>query len=105
MVYKIIRYRVGPERAEAFFNACSEVEASLRASPHCLYFGLSRCTEAPDNFVLTIGWDSLNFRLERFQASRKLEPFSDSVQPLTTAIWECGRYETVALEGREASHV
>jgi quinol monooxygenase YgiN len=98
MVYEILRYRIGPNRAAEFLQACSETEVHLRESPHLLSYDLSRCADAPQNFVLMIGWDSVEMHLENLQVARKLGAFRRSARPFSQDIWDCVKYDPIAPE-------
>lgn len=95
MVNELIRYRMEPERTDAFLAAYGEAEKSLGASEHCLEYELSRCTEAPGDFVLTIKWDSLDGHLKGFRASREFGSFFHAVQPFVGNVLEMRHYERV----------
>ncbi len=69
MVVEYIRYKIAEGRAEPFLHAYEQAEQSLRASPHCLGFELSRCSEAPEHFILRIQWDSAAGHLQGFRQS------------------------------------
>ena len=55
MIVEYIRYEVS--EAEALVRAYEAARASLDASPHCLAYELSRCSEDPKSFILRIEWD------------------------------------------------
>ena len=59
MVVEYVRYTIEPERSEIFLRAYEDAQRSLQESPQCLGFELSRCTEAPDHFILRIEWRSV----------------------------------------------
>jgi len=97
MIVEYIRYAVPAEKADALLAAYAEAQKSLQASPHCLGYELSRCTEAPDHVVLRIQWDSLDGHLEGFRGSPEFRPFLAAVQPFLTNIEEMRHYEPTAV--------
>ena len=97
MINEYIRYRISADRAEAFLSAYAEAQASLRASPHCLGYELSRCTEAPEQFILLIRWDSAEGHLRGFRASPEFKPFLRAIQPYVKDIEEMRHYELTAV--------
>jgi quinol monooxygenase YgiN len=88
-----IRYRIEASRSAAFLAAYQEAGASLRASEHCLGYELSRCTEAPDHFVLRIHWDSAEGHLSGFRKGPQFPDFFRAVQPFLADVEEMRHYE------------
>ena len=103
MVNEILRFRIAIARTMAFLDACREVERRLRLSEHCLSYELARCAEEPQDFILMIGWDSLNRSLKEFDEYRVMQPFLKSVQKFSADIFETRRYERVHLAVCEAA--
>lgn len=97
MINEYIRYRIAPERVDAFFTAYEGAQASLRASPHCLGYELSRCTEEPQSFILKIQWDSAEGHLGGFRKSHHFAPFLQAVRPFVGDIEEMRHYEITPL--------
>lgn len=97
MILEYIRYRVPEPRSEALVEAYQEAQASLQASPHCLGFELSRCTEAPDCFVLRIQWDSEEGHLQGFRKGPHFGAFLRAVQPFLSNVEEMRHYEATAV--------
>jgi quinol monooxygenase YgiN len=98
MIVEYIRYRIPEDRSAAFFAAYEAAEPSLRASPHCLGYELSRCVEAPESHILRIRWDSLAGHLQGFRASPEFRPFLRAVQPFIGDIEEMRHYEPGPLQ-------
>ena len=48
MVAEYARYRIGKERQPAFEEAYKDAQVFLKASPNCLNYELSHCTEEPE---------------------------------------------------------
>lgn len=92
MVNEYIRYRIGADRSDAFLRAYDDAQAPLRASEHCLGYELSRCTEAPECFVLRISWDSEKGHLEGFRGSPHFARFLETVRPFVGNIEEMRHY-------------
>lgn len=98
MIVEYIRYRIEADRAEAFVQAYQAAEESLRSSPHCLGFELTRCSEAPESFILRIQWDSTDGHLKGFRASPEFQPFLRAVQPFIANIEEMRHYEPTSIQ-------
>ncbi|MGH9847925.1 MAG: antibiotic biosynthesis monooxygenase family protein [Blastocatellia bacterium] len=58
MIVEYIRYTIPLERGAEFESAYAQAQTSLDASPQCLSYELSRCTEEPSSYVLRIEWES-----------------------------------------------
>ena len=93
MIVEYIRYKIAEDRAASFLDAYGEAEESLRASPHCLGFELSRCSEAPEHFILRIQWDSADGHLLGFRKSPQFPPFLAAVKPFLGDIEEMRHYD------------
>ena len=98
MINEYIRYRIAPERVAAFLAAYDEAQASLRASPHCLGYELSRCTDDPQYFILKIQWDSADGHLEGFRKGPQFPPFLRAVRPFVGDIEEMRHYDVTRVQ-------
>ena len=85
------------ERAAEFLRAYDAATESLRASPHCLGYELSRCSEAPEHFILRIHWDSSEGHLKGFRTSPEFQTFFQHVKPYLNDIEEMRHYELTPL--------
>ena len=97
MVNEIVRYRVEPEQTDAFLDASREARRSLRETLRCLSFELARGVDAPEEFLLILGWDSPDLGREDFLESRALDPFQPFERPFSAEILETLRYAPVRL--------
>lgn len=93
MIVEYIRYTIPADQADGFQAAYGRAQEALRASPHCLGFELSRCTEEPQSYVLRIAWDSLAGHLEGFRKSAQFASFLVEVRPYIDRIAEMRHYE------------
>ena len=93
MIVEYIRYKIAEGRAALFLEAYGQAQESLRASPHCLGFELSRCTEAPEHFILRIQWDSSEGHLQGFRQGPHFPPFLAAVKPFLPDIEEMRHYD------------
>jgi quinol monooxygenase YgiN len=93
MIVEYIRYRAPEPRGAALIEAYASAQHSLRASPLCLGFELSRCTEAPEHYILRIEWDSAEGHLEGFRKSEHFPPFLAAVRPFLADIEEMRHYD------------
>lgn len=97
MIIEYIRYTIDADRADRFVTAYGHAGESLRASEHCLGYELTRCTEAPDSFILRIAWDSERGHLEGFRTSAPFQPFFAAIQPFVKDITEMRHYAATAV--------
>lgn len=98
MIVEYIRYTVETARAAAFIDAYGAAASSLKESPHCLAYELTRCVEAPDSFILRIEWDSSDGHLNGFRKSTQFKEFFRHVQPFLKDIAEMRHYASTGLE-------
>ncbi|MDC0675616.1 putative quinol monooxygenase [Nannocystis radixulma] len=99
MIVEYIRYRV-PTDPEAFEAAYHRASESLRASPVCLAYELSRCEEAPEHYILRIEWTSTADHLQGFRRSPEFGPFFQAIRPWVAQIEEMRHYAPTGLTWR-----
>ena len=100
MILEYIRYTISSDRATEFETAYDQAAASLRASPDCLGYNLSRCTEDPTSYILQIEWTSHDGHLKGFRQSEEFKGFFQHVQPFLQQITEMRHYELTKVAGR-----
>lgn len=87
-----IRYRIDPDRRDAFIDAYRLAADALRASPHCLDYQLAQCEEEPDRFIVHIRWTSTGDHLNNFRRSDQFRQFFSHVRPYVGDIEEMNHY-------------
>jgi quinol monooxygenase YgiN len=87
-----IRYRVPPDRCEAFAKAYAAAGAPLLASECCLGYDVARCVEEPDRFIVRIQWTSVDDHLRKFRTSSQFREFFTHVAPFVDQIEEMQHY-------------
>lgn len=97
MIVEYIRYKNEPSEVEAFHAAYVKATESLRVSPHCLSYELTRCTDEPSVFILRITWDSADGHMKGFRPSAEFKPFLQAIQPYIKNIQEMRHYELTDL--------
>ena len=100
MVVEYIRYTVAVDRADGFLRAYESAASSLRQSPVCHAYELSRCSEAPEAFLLRIEWESTQAHLEGFRKSVEFKTFFEAIKPYVKDIQEMRHYEPTAVRWR-----
>jgi hemoglobin len=99
LIVEYIRYTIPAERHAAFEAAYDAAQASLVASPECLRYELSRCTEEPTSYVLRIEWTSLQGHMSGFRTGPDFPAFFAAVRPFVDCIAEMRHYEPTAVQG------
>lgn len=92
MVVEYIRYSVEDQDADRFYRAYKEAGQILQASPHCMGFEVSRCSEEPKLFTVRIEWDSIDGHLKGFRMSPEFGSFFAAVKPFYNSIQEMHHY-------------
>jgi quinol monooxygenase YgiN len=95
MVIEYIRYKVTPERHEAFETAYAEAARSLDASEHCQAYEVARGVEDADAYVVRIEWDSVEGHEQGFRRSAEFREFFAAVKPFFDDIEEMRHYEAL----------
>lgn len=102
MIVEYIRYQIGEERQTDFLAAYRTAGESLIASPHCLRYELTRCTEDSTAYILRIEWDSLDGHLQGFRQSPEFRTFLASVGPFVNDIAEMRHYQLTEIKGERS---
>ena len=102
MVVEYIRYRIADDQAAQFERAYARAAQSLRASPVCLGYELSRCVEEPAAYILRITWTSVDDHLQGFRKSPQFPPFLQEIRPFVTSIEEMRHYAPTGLAWERA---
>lgn len=97
MVVEYIRYSIAADRADAFLRSYEIAANSLRQSPICHAYELSRCSEAPQAFMLRIEWESTDAHLKVFRLSAEFKTFFEAIKPYVKDIEEMRHYEPTAV--------
>ena len=100
MIVEYIRYEIAD--AEPFLLGYETARAALDASPQCLAYELSRCTEEPTSFILRIEWVSLEGHLQGFRQSPEFAAFLGAVRPFIASIREMRHYALTSVVARKA---
>jgi hemoglobin len=98
MIVEYTRYKIDEQRRGTFEKAYKKAVEPLAASSHCLAYELSRCTEAPDYYVLRIEWDSEEGHLRGFRSSPEFKSFFSSIQPYVKDIEEMRHYQVLSTD-------
>jgi len=101
MIVEYIRYRLPSERCADFEQAYSLASDPLLASPHCLAYELTRCTDDPTCYVLRIEWDSAEGHQRGFRGSSEFRTFLQHIQPFVSNIEEMRPYDSVGVQNRK----
>ncbi|HEY0020519.1 MAG TPA: antibiotic biosynthesis monooxygenase [Longimicrobium sp.] len=105
MIVEYVRYQIPAERRDAFEAAYAAAQPSLQASPHCLSWELSRCSEDPGQYTLRIEWDSAEGHMQGFRRGPDFGPFFAAIRPYIGDIQEMRHYELTAVRGRKQAAV
>lgn len=97
MTVEYIRYTIPEPRADEFERAYARAAESLRASPFCRTFELSRCEEEPSSYVLRIVWTSTSDHLEGFRKSPQFRSFFAEIRAYVDDIDEMRHYAPVPM--------
>ncbi|HSA48899.1 MAG TPA: antibiotic biosynthesis monooxygenase [Yinghuangia sp.] len=104
MIVEYIRYTIAEPNTAEFEAAYARAAASLRASPQCVDYELTRCTEEAGAYILRIRWTSAADHLEGFRAGEHFPAFFAEIKPYVTAIQEMRHYEATEVVGTGGSN-
>jgi quinol monooxygenase YgiN len=99
MVVEYTRYRIHEDRQQAFEEAYRDAQAYLQASPNCVRYELSHCTEEPERYVLRIEWVSTERHLQGFRQEPSFKKFFELVKPFVSNIDEMQHYALTGVVG------
>jgi quinol monooxygenase YgiN len=92
MINEYIRYRIDEGQRAAFLDGYAAAAKHLEASPHCLGYELSHCTEDGSAFILRIHWTSEEAHLQGFRKSAQFPPFLAAIRAFVPNIEEMRHY-------------
>lgn len=95
MIVEYIRYNIPDEKAAAFIAAYNDAAEPLLASPNCLGYDVTRCSEDPTKFTVRIHWDSSEGHLKGFRGGPQFPAFFALVKPFFDEIEEMRHYDIV----------
>ncbi len=101
MIVEYTRYKIEEARRQTFEKEYGEAAKSLHASPHCLAYELSHCTEDPAYYVLRLEWDSEEGHLQGFRKSPEFQSFFAHVKPYVRDMEEMRHYRVTPTAGRK----
>ena len=99
MVVEYTRYRIARDRHAAFLQGYGDAQEFLAASPNCISYELTHCTEEPERFVLRIEWISQERHLQGFRQEPNFKRLFALVQPFISDIEEMQHYELTDVSG------
>jgi quinol monooxygenase YgiN len=100
---EIIRYKIPQKEAAAFESAYRQAEAVLQASLNCQGYELIRSDKDPQNYLLTIFWDSSAGHLEGFRKSDLFPKFLELIRPYIPMIQEMEHYHATGMSWRRGA--
>ena len=96
MVLEVAILNVRQGQSEAFESAFLEAQRILSATPGYRRHELRRCLEAPDRYLLLVGWDSLASHTEGFRKSAGYERWRQLLHHFYDPFPEVEHYTQVA---------
>jgi quinol monooxygenase YgiN len=99
MTAEYTRYRINQDQQPAFEEAYRAAQKYVQASPHCVGYELSHCTEEPERYVLRIEWASVEEHLQGFRKEPNFKSFLGLVQPFVPNIEEMQHYKLTEVVG------
>ncbi|AKL65281.1 antibiotic biosynthesis monooxygenase [Streptomyces sp. CJ_13] len=94
-----IRYRIALDDQQAFEDAYTRAAEALAASPECVDYELTRCSEEAERYILRIRWTSIDAHLNGFRKGEHFPAFFTAIRPYVTAIEEMQHYLPTAVVG------
>lgn len=93
MIVEYIRYQLTTSQPQDLMDAYAQAGTHLRASPDCLSYELTQCSDDPRSFILRIEWTSAAGHVEGFRKSPDFTPFLRTIRPFFKEIVEMRHYE------------
>jgi quinol monooxygenase YgiN len=89
------------KRRKEFERAYVDAAKSLDASPQCLAYELSNCTEDTGFYTLRLEWNSEDGHLKGFRTRPEFKTFFAAVQPYVKDIQEMRHYQITPVTRRK----
>ena len=103
MTTEVIRYKIAPDQASTFEEAYHKAEPILQDSGHCLGYRLLKGVEEPENWILSLFWDSVEGHEQGFRREKGFRAFFDLVKPFLDQAQEMKHYNVSGLNWSKAS--
>lgn len=95
MIVEYIRYEISPTQHDQFIAAYRAAAEALDVSEHCRSYEISQGIEEQNNFIVRIGWDSVEGHEKGFRTSPQFMSFFAKVKPFFEQIREMKHYRIV----------
>lgn len=79
MIYEHAHLSIDPQESGAFEEAFASVRHELEGAPGCRSVELVRSIDAPQTYLLRVGWDRIEDHLEVFPTTGNARRFAGSV--------------------------
>ncbi|VXC42541.1 Heme-degrading monooxygenase HmoA [Arthrobacter sp. 9V] len=86
MIQEIATLTITPGHEEAFEAAAAQAVPLFQKAPSALGFRLDRTIESPNEYTLTVGWQSLDDHTTGFRESAAFQQWRDLVGPHFAAV-------------------
>ncbi len=84
-VLEVAQFQIHPEQAAEFEAAISQAYRYLTATPGYRDHQLRRCIEHPDQYLLTITWDTIEAHMVTFRESDNFQQWRTLIGPFFAA--------------------
>ena len=85
MIHEIATLTIDPTRAAEFETAVREARPHFEAAKGFVSFALERTIEAPEKYLLMVGWDSVEAHMVDFRESDGFQAWRALASPFFTA--------------------
>ncbi len=100
MVLEVAILQVIPSQEAAFEAAFAEAQALISAMPGYQFHRLQRCLEKPSQYVLLVGWDTLEDHTVGFRGSPQYQAWRALLHHFYDPFPTVEHYELVMGSGR-----
>lgn len=81
MIQEIARLSIDPADAAAFEAAVAQAVPHFHSAPGCRSFALERSVDRPGDYMLVVGWDSVDAHMVDFRGSDGFQAWRALVGP------------------------
>jgi len=94
MISEIARIGIDPLEASAFEAAVVQAARHFRSAPGCRSFRLERSVDRPGEYMLVVGWDSVEAHMVDFRQSPAFQQWRALAGPFFNRAPEVDHVET-----------
>ncbi len=81
MILELVKWKIKPGNEDAFEEAFRSAEKYLESAEGYIRHAFYRCLESPNQYSLTVEWETLEHHIEGFRGSADYQDYKALISP------------------------